>query len=133
MKRISIFRHILLSLFGFIILINFTNSQFIQITKADNADFQTALAKTPKGLNWSNNAFVLADFQKAAYQRGKEFTPIIDVLNSSAEPSLINNAKIIQSTNPNAPNTSVIQMTNNINQTGAVWSNMENSNYFIFV
>ena len=130
MKRISIFRHILLSLFGFIILINFTNSQFIQITKADNADFQTALAKTPKGLNWSNNAFVLAEFQKAAYQRGKEFTPIIDVLNSSAEPSLINNAKIIQSTNPNAPNTSVIQMTNNINQTGAVWSNMENSNYF---
>lgn len=43
---------------------------------------------------------------------------------------MVNNAKIIKSTNSNNPNTSVIQMTNGNYPTGAVWGNFNNGNFF---
>lgn len=132
MKYIHPFKQLSLFLFGFITILTF-NLLSSQLVKADNVDLQNALATTPKGLSWENNSFVLADFQAASNNKLKiQSAPINNVINPLLNNSLINNATITQSTNPDPDKkkTSVIQMTNDFRQTGAVWSNMENGNYF---
>lgn len=115
----------------FLAVFLFTNNQ--QVKADTNEDFQNALNSTPKGLNWGNNAFVLADFTKAAQKRKLDGTNLGNKSNANVREhsSMINNAEIILSspTSQN-PDTSIIKMTNDKYQTGAVWSNMENDNYF---
>jgi len=97
--------------------------------KADNTDFDKALSTAPKGLAWNYGDFVLADFNKAAQSRND---PHITNSNNDLNPlsTYQNNADLIKSTNPNSLDTSIIQMTNDQYQTGAVWSNMSKNNYF---
>jgi len=122
-------------IFGIIILSICSFFSFSDLTimaeDTTNPDFENALRTTPKGLNWDNDAFKIADFNKAYQNRVSAGT---NLGNHSSEntvnSSKMNNAKIIQSTNPKTPNTSVIQMTNDNYQTGAVWSNREKENYF---
>lgn len=99
----------------------------------DQEDYEKALKTAPKGLhlydknNSDKSAFVIADFSKANHNRLTNSTPSVRMDHGS---SLINNAKIVPSTNPNSPQTSIIQMTNDHKQTGAVWSNRNTQNYF---
>ncbi|QFR69303.1 lectin-like domain-containing protein [Companilactobacillus paralimentarius] len=88
------------------------------------------MSTAPKGLNWNNDAFVVANFQAAAEKRLRR--PVIVPSNNMFNSSMTNNAQITQSTNPdpNTKGTSVIKMTNDKYQTGAVWSNMNSDNYF---
>ena len=83
--------------------------------KANNADYDHALQTTPKGLAWDPDNFVVAKFPSKP---------------SSSKGSDINNATIVNSTNPNNPDTSVISLTNGTYQTGAVWGNLSAKNYF---
>ncbi|MFH5811392.1 hypothetical protein [Companilactobacillus sp. FL22-1] len=85
------------------------------IVKADNADYDHALATAPKGLAWDPDNFVIAKFPSKP---------------SSSKGSDINNASIVKSTNPNNLDTSIISLTNGTYQTGAVWSNFSKDNYF---
>lgn len=131
MFRLNVFKKITLICFGiFLLIINYP----VTIIKAAdaNTDFQNALATTPKGLAWRDDDFTVADFAKAYQNRLDNGTAQGNASNPTVaqNASRINNAKITQSTNPNTPNTSVIQMTNATWQTGAVWGNMENDNYF---
>lgn len=130
MKKLRYLKILLLLSWSFFLLFH-----TYQVIKADadstNSNFEKALRTTPKGLNWDNDAFKIADFEKAYQNRKAAGTNLgnpssANTINSSR----INNAKIIQSTNPQTPNTSVIQMTNDNYQTGAVWSNTEKENYF---
>lgn len=138
MNTHHIFKKILLSLGLVGILALVTLLGVSQSVKADdnNADYLNALKTTPKGLNWDNHAFVIADFEKAAAQRKAEdqksglstnYRPTSSINHHS---SMVNNAEIVKSLNPNSPNTSVIKMTNNNWQTGAVWSNPDQKNFF---
>ncbi|HIY93171.1 lectin-like domain-containing protein [Companilactobacillus sp. HBUAS56275] len=122
-------KQLLLIFIGIMLLLVLYLFNHIQIVKADdNADYEYALSHTPKGLNWDNNAFVVADFQKAAEKRlGR---PVIVPSNNMFNSSTTNNAQITQSTNPDTKGTSVIKMTNGTYQTGAVWSNRNADNYF---
>lgn len=124
MTKYNGFRRLLLIFIGIISLFIFYLLSNIQTVKAD--DYTNALNNTPKGLNWDNKAFVIADFQKAAETRLKR--PVILPSNNMFNSSMINNAQIVQSTNGN--NTSVIKMTNGTYQTGAVWSSRNSGNYF---
>ena len=100
------------------------------VTYQDNQDYFNALKAAPKGLNWENDAFVKADFSNAiAYRKGKPFYTGPKPL-GTPQSSLINNAEVVKSTNPNNPETSIIKMTNGKWQTGAVWSNKSVQNYF---
>lgn len=131
MSRLNVFKKITLICIGiFLLIINYP-ATIIKAADA-NADFQNALATTPKGLAWRDDDFTVADFAKAYQNRVANGTS--DGNNSNTlvaqNASRTNNAKITQSTNPNTPNTSVIQMTNATWQTGAVWGNMANDNYF---
>ncbi|MFC6176846.1 hypothetical protein ACFQAV_08325 [Companilactobacillus huachuanensis] len=131
MKNSNIFKKITLICFGIILLSN--NHLTTKVYAADtNQDFQNALATTPKGLTWRDDDFTVADFAKAFENRKANGTNLGNNSNSlvTANASRVNNAKITQSTNPVNPNTSVIQMTNATWQTGAVWGNMTNDNYF---
>lgn len=101
-----------------------TNTNTNNNTGDNDPDYLHALETTPKGLHWNSEDFVLADFKKAA--AGRE---IASSSNSKAS-SYDNQAKIVQSKNPNNPNTSVIKMTNGKYQVGAVWSNPKYSNFF---
>lgn len=99
---------------------------------SSNPDYDNALATAPKGLNWNNDAFSVADFSAAYAKRKADGTNLGNSSNYNVQQnaSKVNNAKIIKSRNPNNPDTSIIQLTNNRYQTGAVWSNMKNDNYF---
>lgn len=102
------------------------------IAEEKNDNLEKAIQTAPRGLNWNNDAFTIADFHQASEQRKKnhsiqnfDITKIID------DPGrLINHSKIVQSKNPKSPNTSIIQLTDATHQTGAVWSNMSKLNYF---
>lgn len=131
MFKLNAFKKITLTCFGIFLLI--TNYSTTIINAADaNTDFQNALSTTPKGLAWRDDDFTAADFAKAYQNRVANGTNLGNNSNSTViqNASRINNAKITQSTNPDSPNTSVIQMTNATWQTGAVWGNMANDNYF---
>lgn len=115
----------LLFIFEGIILLSFS---YQNVQAADtNPDYQHALDTAPKGLKWSDDTFVIADFQKAAENRRRN-SLIKDFRGTSTDhhSSLINNVEI-QTINDK---TSVIKMTNDNWQTGAVWSNKDKSNYF---
>jgi len=131
MNRLSFFRKITLISFGLILLL-FSNYKTIDVKADDNADFKKALATTPKGLAWNDDAFTIANFSDAYANRKANGTNLGNSSNSLVlqHASRVNNAKIIKSTNPKNPNTSVIQLTNNKYQTGAVWSTASNDNYF---
>ncbi|KRN97597.1 lectin-like domain-containing protein [Companilactobacillus kimchiensis] len=116
---------------GIFLLLN--SYQSVQAdTKSTNADYEHALETTPKGLNWDNNAFVLADFKAAAENRKRLGTNVGNKSNAAvrANSSMENNAEILHSSNPQNPDTSIIKMTNDTYQTGAVWSNMNTDNFF---
>ncbi|WP_334352895.1 lectin-like domain-containing protein [Companilactobacillus sp. HBUAS56257] len=70
-------------------------------------DLNNALNTAPKGLKWSDNNFVKANFDG-------------------------NSATIVSpsSKNPNSKDTSVIQMTNDHKQVGGIWSNLTSGNFF---
>jgi len=131
MSKLNVFKRITFIVFGiFSLTINYPVTL---VHAADaNADFQNALATTPKGLKWKDDDFTVADFAKAYANRVANGTNQGNNSNNLVDQnaSRFNNAKITQSTNPNTPNTSVIQMTNAKWQTGAVWSNLANDNYF---
>ncbi|CAJ1196531.1 hypothetical protein CPR19088_GLDEOEPO_02492 [Companilactobacillus paralimentarius] len=118
---IFIFSIITLSVYSFFIFTDYT----IIAEDVTNPDFENALKTAPKGLNWDNQAFKIADFKEAAKNSiANNGSP------TSSTSTLINKAKIISSKNPNNKNTSIIQMTNGDQQTGAVWSNWDKDNYF---
>ncbi|GEO59534.1 lectin-like domain-containing protein [Companilactobacillus bobalius] len=124
-------KQLLLIFTGAIFLFIIYSFTHVQIVRADdNKDYENALASAPKGLNWDNNAFVIANFQAAAEKRLRR--PVIVPSNNIFNSSMTNNAQITQSTNPdpNTKGTSVIKMTNGTYQTGAVWSSRKNDNYF---
>ncbi|WP_368790461.1 hypothetical protein AB3Z09_05730 [Companilactobacillus farciminis] len=109
-------------IFSLPIIVIFNTQQIIDA--AENKDFEQALKTAPKGLHWDNASFSIADFKQAAINRyGKAPSPD-DSLN------LTNNAKIFDVDPTDPESTSVIEMTNAGHQTGAVWSNMNNENYF---
>lgn len=110
----------------FIFLIHFNDTQ--TVLSATNANFQDALNTAPKGLHWDNSAFSIADFKKAAMNRNGK--PPIDSTKLDHESASVNNAKIINIDENDPDSTSVIEMTDGKYQTGAVWSNMTNENYF---
>jgi len=93
--------------------------------KSSESNYELALRTTPKGLNWGNRAFVPADFNRASDNRAR-----ISKSEYTSKGTLTNNAEIVNSKNPDNPNTSVIKMTNGLHQTGAVWSNPSMDNYF---
>lgn len=131
MTKYNSLKQLLLIFTGVIFLLIIHSFNCIQIIKADdNVDYEHALATAPKGLNWNNDAFVIADFQTAAETRLRR--PVIVPSNNMFNSSMTNNAQITQSTNPdpNTKGTSVIKMTNGKYQTGAVWSHMSSDNYF---
>lgn len=82
--------------------VNPTNSV---VDAGNEKNYTDALAKTPKGLHWSDKDFIKANFED-------------------------NSAEIVNSTNPATSNTSVIKMTNGNNQVGGIWSNLAENNYF---
>jgi len=130
MKRSNFFKKIILISFGLILLLS--NYKIMEIKADDNADFENALATTPKGLAWNSDAFTVANFADAYANRKANGTNLGNSSNDKVlqHASRVNNAQIVKSTNPNNPNTSVIQMTNKKYQTGAVWSTLSNDNYF---
>jgi len=104
---------------------------------ADNQNYLNALKSAPKGLTWDNHDFVIANFGEAAKYR--KANPMVDgyfehYINNDNyvdhQSNMINNAEIVDSKNPNSENTSIIKMTNDYHQTGAVWSNQNRENYF---
>jgi len=125
-------KRLLFILFGVALLMISTLLTTFYIVRADtitpnDEDFEKALAKAPKGLSWNDKDFTLADFEKAANERPDVTNSMPNVDHKSEK---INRAKIFSSSNPNNPHTSIIQMTNGTHQTGAVWSSMDNNNYF---
>lgn len=82
--------------------VNPTNSV---IDAGNEQNYKDALAKTPKGLHWSDKDFIKANFED-------------------------NSAEIVNSTNPATLNTSVIKMTNTNYQVGGIWSNLSEDNFF---
>lgn len=110
----------------FLFLIQLNDAQ--TVLSATNTDFQTALDSAPKGLHWDDSAFSIADFQKAAINRNGKLP--VKVTDSNQKSALLNNAKIINVDENDPESTSVIEMTDGNYQTGAVWSNMANENYF---
>ena len=82
--------------------VNPTNSV---IDAGNEQNYKDALAKTPKGLHWSDKDFIKANFEN-------------------------NSAEIVDSTNPATLNTSVIKMTNTNYQVGGIWSNLSEDNFF---
>lgn len=113
----------------FLIILTLFNTTLI--TNADtNPDYDNALSTAPKGLSWDTNAFIKANFKTAIdYRRYKAFYAGFDSVGNHTS-SRVNNADIVSSTNPNSKNTSIIKMTNGTWQTGAIWSNKEQDNYF---
>lgn len=71
----------------------------------DKVDFQHAMDTAPRGLNIDDPAFKLGDFPG-------------------------NQAKVLRRNSDPSDYSGVLQVTDNINQIGAVWSNMEADNYF---
>src|SRR5699024_9167608 len=125
MNKKSVHLFVFISLI-FMFLIQLNNSQ--TVLSATNTDFQTALDTAPKGLHWDDSAFSIADFQKAAINRNGKLP--VKVTDSNQKSALLNNAKIINVDENDPESTSVIEMTDGNYQTGAVWSNMANENYF---
>lgn len=92
----------------YIFLIIFFSILFIYLVNPNTAladDYQNALDTVPKGLKWSDD-----DFKKAGFEG--------------------NSATIVNSNNPESPDTSVIKVTNGLYQVGGIWSNANNYNYF---
>jgi hypothetical protein len=113
-------KQLLLIFIGATFLFIIYSFTYVQIARADdNKDYENALSTAPKGLNWNNDAFVVANFQAAAEKRLRR--PVIVPSNNMFNSSMTNNAQITQSTNPdpNTKGTSVIKMTNDKYQTGA--------------
>lgn len=125
MNKKSVHLFVFISLI-FMFLIQLNNSQ--TVLSATNTDFQNALNTAPKGLHWDNSAFSIADFQKAAINRNGK--PPVEPTKSDHKSALSNNAKIINVDENDPESTSVIEMTDGDYQTGAIWSNMANENYF---
>lgn len=126
MHKNDALKRLIFALMGLMLLFLYSNNIHIA-QAADNADYQNALKTAPKGLKWSDDTFVIADFQKAVDNRKHKtldqslINPLVD-----HHSSLTNNVEITTTSNQ----TSVIKMTNDNWQTGAVWSNKTKSNYF---
>jgi len=132
---------IILSLFGGYQIVQSATAPDNYPTSQYNDDYIKALNKAPKGLHWKDDDFILADFSKAAQYRREYPTLPSGYINQDSlfrhQPNnytghtdMTNYAKIAHSTNPASLNTSIIQMTNDTYQTGAVWSNSQKDNYF---
>ncbi|TGD21138.1 hypothetical protein EGT49_11960 [Companilactobacillus suantsaicola] len=104
-KRSTHFFYIFLFILFTFLLILPLNYQTVLAADTNQADYENALKTVPKGLSWSDGAFSEANFEG-------------------------NSAQIVQSKNPNSPNTSIIKMTNTTNQVGGIWSNFDKDNYF---
>lgn len=101
----------------FAISANDTNAN--NATVKDDADYKAALKTAPRGLHWNTEDTANGDFVSAKFAGKAQ-----------------NTAKVVNSNNPNeadltsSEKTSVIQVTDGTNQVGAIWSNVNNGNYF---
>ncbi|WP_125713921.1 lectin-like domain-containing protein [Companilactobacillus kedongensis] len=93
-----------------VILSAFT-ATLVVITRTNNLakaeiddDYKYAISTAPQGLKIDKNTFYISKFPE-------------------------NSAKVVASTNPNTHDTDIVQITNNRNQLGAIWSKVDNRNY----
>ncbi|WP_334329929.1 lectin-like domain-containing protein [Companilactobacillus sp. HBUAS59699] len=103
-KKYYIISFIFFIFYGLIACFNTTMAYADENDSYDKADFENAMKTAPRGLNIDDPAFKLGEFPD-------------------------NKAEVFRRNSDPADYSGVLQVTNNINQIGAVWSNMEANNY----
>jgi len=92
-------------------------------TSGDPVDLANALATAPRGLDISDPTFQLGKFYKTI-EKTDTTTNITSDIQVDA-----NSAKVIKRNQDDNDKTGILRVTNDFNQLGAIWSNIDEANY----